>query len=112
MFKKPLGNLKTSGQHSSLGSLYVLTRFAAPLRSSDRRKLRQRVVQDFGVQPDDGDLLVPEGLQSQKFATHVNELGVRSLPSYIVAIWNRRRSCISRPKVTLFGSLSAKTRSP
>ncbi|OCH88500.1 eukaryotic translation initiation factor SUI1 family protein [Obba rivulosa] len=61
MFKKPLAELKTS----------------APLRSSDRRKLKQRVLQAFPVlQPEDGDLLVPDGLLSQKFSTHLDEPGV------------------------------------
>ena len=60
MFKKPLGNLKTS----------------APLRSSDRRKLKQRVIEVFNITPEDGDLLVPDGIQSIKFRTHLNELGV------------------------------------
>ncbi|TDL26969.1 hypothetical protein BD410DRAFT_783083 [Rickenella mellea] len=59
-FKKPLASLKTS----------------APLRSSDRRKLKQRVVDRFNLQPDEGDILVPEGLQSVKFTTHVDEPGV------------------------------------
>ena len=83
MFKKPLGNLKTSGAWSD--ALYIvrdrLRRMKAPLRSSDRRKFKQRVVQDFGLQPEDGDLLVPEGLLSQKFSTHVNEPGVRRVAS-------------------------------
>ncbi|OSD03739.1 eukaryotic translation initiation factor SUI1 family protein [Trametes coccinea BRFM310] len=61
MFKKALADLKTS----------------APLRSSDRRKLKQRVLQSFPVlQPEEGDLLVPDGLQSQKFSTHLEEPGV------------------------------------
>ncbi|GBE78753.1 eukaryotic translation initiation factor SUI1 family protein [Sparassis latifolia] len=61
MFKKPLADLKTS----------------APLRSSDRRKLKQRVLQSFDhLAPEDGDPLVPEGLLSQKFSTHLNEPGV------------------------------------
>ncbi|KAI8968737.1 eukaryotic translation initiation factor SUI1 family protein [Trametes punicea] len=61
MFKKPLADLKTS----------------APLRSSDRRKLKQRVLQSYtALQPEDGDLLVPDGLQSQKFSTHHDEPGV------------------------------------
>lgn len=77
MFKKPFSNLKTSGTAAKMiASWPLLTLFVAPLRSSDRRKLKQRIVQDFGLQPNDGDFLVPEGLQSQKFATHVNELGV------------------------------------
>ncbi|KIJ61221.1 hypothetical protein HYDPIDRAFT_177119 [Hydnomerulius pinastri MD-312] len=60
MFKKPLSKFKTS----------------APLRSSDRRKLKQRVVQAFGVSPEDGDLLVPDGLMSQKIVTYSDEPGV------------------------------------
>ncbi|KAH9916268.1 eukaryotic translation initiation factor SUI1 family protein [Epithele typhae] len=43
MFKKPLGELKTT----------------APLRSTDRRKLRQRVLQAFpSIPPEEGDALV------------------------------------------------------
>lgn len=59
----------------------------APLRNSDRRKLKQRVLEDFGLsnsqEPehndgiDVGDLLVPDGLQSVKFTTHAGEIGVR-----------------------------------
>ena len=60
MFKKPLGNLKTS----------------APLRSSDRRKLKQRVVAAYNLTSEDGDLLVPDGIQSVKFSTHLDEHGV------------------------------------
>ncbi|KAH9948078.1 eukaryotic translation initiation factor SUI1 family protein [Amylocystis lapponica] len=61
MFKKPPADLKTS----------------APLRSSDRRKLKQRVLQTFAVlQPEEGDALVPEGLLVQKFSTHLDEPGV------------------------------------
>lgn len=62
MFKKPLGGLKTS----------------APLRSSDRRKLKQQVVASFGISFEDGDLLVPDGIMSVKFSTHLSEPGVRS----------------------------------
>ena len=53
------------------------TVFPAPLKSSERRKLRQKVVEKYSLTPEIGDLLVPEGLQSQKFSTHVNEHGVR-----------------------------------
>jgi translation initiation factor 2D len=60
MFKKPLSNLKTS----------------APLRSSDRRKLRQRVVAAFQLSPEEGDNLVPEGILSVKFSTYSDEPGV------------------------------------
>jgi translation initiation factor 2D len=61
MFKKPLSNLKTS----------------APLRSSDRRKLRQRAVTAFSLSPEDGDALVPDGILSVKLLTHLDEPGVR-----------------------------------
>jgi translation initiation factor 2D len=61
MFKKPLSNLKTS----------------APLRSSDRRKLKQRVITAFNLQAEDGDVLVPDGIESVKFSTHLEEPGVR-----------------------------------
>ncbi|KAF8968770.1 hypothetical protein BDZ97DRAFT_1654726 [Flammula alnicola] len=60
MFKKPLSNLKTS----------------APLRSSDRRKLKQRVVTAYGLTSEEGDALVPDGILSVKFSTHVDEPGV------------------------------------
>lgn len=64
MFKKPLSGLKTS----------------APLRSSDRRKLKQRVITGFSISSDDGDLLVPEGILSVKFSTHLDEPGVSIYP--------------------------------
>ena len=48
----------------------------APLRTSDRRKLRQRVVQTYGVSSELGDLLVPDGLMSQKVATYADDPGV------------------------------------
>ncbi|KAI5984778.1 hypothetical protein EDC04DRAFT_2831662, partial [Pisolithus marmoratus] len=54
VFKKPLSNLKTS----------------APFRGSDRRKLKQRVIVAYNVSPEIGDILVPERLISQKFATN------------------------------------------
>ncbi|EGN94711.1 hypothetical protein SERLA73DRAFT_77454 [Serpula lacrymans var. lacrymans S7.3] len=63
MFKKPLGNLKTS----------------APLRSSDRRKLKQRVVQSFSLSAEEGDVLVPDGLLSVKFNTYSDDPGVAYL---------------------------------
>lgn len=51
---------------------------ASPLRSSDRRKLRNSVIEHFldpvsGVRF--GDLLVPEGVRVAKFTTH-DEAGV------------------------------------
>ncbi|KAI5985374.1 hypothetical protein EDD15DRAFT_2476550, partial [Pisolithus albus] len=36
----------------------------APLRSSDRRKLKQRVIATYNISPEIGDVLVPEGLMS------------------------------------------------
>jgi hypothetical protein len=68
MFKKPLGSLKTS----------------APLRSSDRRRLKQRVVESFQTSSEDGDLLVPDGILSVKFSTHLNEPGVRYLRIHLL----------------------------
>ncbi|KAJ7619471.1 eukaryotic translation initiation factor SUI1 family protein [Roridomyces roridus] len=63
MFKKPLHTLKTS----------------APLRSSDRRKLKQRVIDAFTLDPELGDALVPEGILTIKFNTHLDEPGVAYL---------------------------------
>lgn len=63
MFKRPLSNLKTS----------------APLRSSDRRKLKHRVIATYNVSPEIGDILVPEGLMSRRFATNTNTQGVAYL---------------------------------
>ncbi|KAA1466797.1 hypothetical protein DENSPDRAFT_890609 [Dentipellis sp. KUC8613] len=60
MFKKPLSNTKTS----------------APLRGSERRKLRQRVQQAYGLDAEELPLLVPEGLLVMKFSTHHNEPGL------------------------------------
>ncbi|KAI0656239.1 eukaryotic translation initiation factor SUI1 family protein [Cubamyces menziesii] len=72
MFKKALADLKTS----------------APLRSSDRRKLKQRVLQAYPIlQPEEGDLLVPDGLQSQKFNTHLEEPGVAYLSPEGDPLW-------------------------
>lgn len=51
----------------------------ALLRGSDRRKLRQRIVSEFNVSNEVGDILIPEGIQSQKFSTHLNEPGVGAL---------------------------------
>ncbi|CAA7262134.1 unnamed protein product [Cyclocybe aegerita] len=59
MFKKPPSNLKTS----------------APLRSSDRRKLKQRAVSAYQLSSEEGDALIPDGISSVKFSTHVNEPG-------------------------------------
>ncbi|KAF9256200.1 eukaryotic translation initiation factor SUI1 family protein [Marasmius fiardii PR-910] len=71
MFKKPLGNLKTS----------------APLRNSDRKKLKQRVVSSFSIQNEDADVLVPEGILSVKFSTHLNERGVAYLAPEGNPLW-------------------------
>ena len=65
----------------------------APLKNSDRKKLRQRVLAEFHLEApnpvDDGtatnevgDLLVPDGLQSVKITTHSGEAGVCDGRSY------------------------------
>ncbi|KAJ2921760.1 hypothetical protein H1R20_g15341, partial [Candolleomyces eurysporus] len=71
MFKKPLHNLKTS----------------SALRSSDRRKLKQRVTSAFNLSPEDGDLLVPDGIESVKVSTHLEEPGVAYLSSEGDPLW-------------------------
>ncbi|KAI0789203.1 eukaryotic translation initiation factor SUI1 family protein [Abortiporus biennis] len=71
MFKKPLADLKTS----------------APIRSSDRRKLKQKVVDTYSLTAEVGELLVPDGLQSQKFSTHVNEHGIAYLSREGDPLW-------------------------
>ncbi|KAJ2921757.1 hypothetical protein H1R20_g15343, partial [Candolleomyces eurysporus] len=71
MFKKPLSSLKTS----------------SALRSSDRRKLKQRVTSAFNLSPEDGDLLVPDGIESVKFGTHLEEPGVAYLSSEGDPLW-------------------------
>jgi Pre-PUA-like domain len=78
MFKKPLADLKTFGRSLSSCSLILklIQDFLAPLRSSDRRKLKQRIIRTFSLQPDIGDDLVPNGILSAKFITHLDESGV------------------------------------
>ncbi|EJD04970.1 uncharacterized protein FOMMEDRAFT_120229 [Fomitiporia mediterranea MF3/22] len=77
MFRKPLADIKTS----------------APLRNSDRKKLKQRVLQDYldparvAEEPELGDLLVPDGLLSVKFTTHSGELGVAYLSADGEPLW-------------------------
>ncbi|TFK37567.1 hypothetical protein BDQ12DRAFT_736100 [Crucibulum laeve] len=71
MFKKPLSSLKTS----------------APLKSSDRRKLKQRVITAYGISSEDGDLLVPDGILSVKFITHLNEPGTAYLAPEGDPLW-------------------------
>jgi hypothetical protein len=51
----------------------------APLRTSDRKKLKQRVIEGFSLSPEIGDLLVPEGLLSVKYTSHSRVPGVRVL---------------------------------
>lgn len=59
MFKKPLSQLKTS----------------APIRASDRRKLKQRIISAFSVNPEDGDTLIPDGILMAKFFSYTKEPG-------------------------------------
>ena len=49
----------------------------APLRTSDRKKLRQRLMQEFSLSPEIGELLIPEGLLSVKYTSHSRVPGVR-----------------------------------
>ncbi|KAF8591696.1 hypothetical protein K439DRAFT_1401788 [Ramaria rubella] len=72
-FKKPFHDIKTS----------------APLRSSDRRKLKQRIVQIFALESDSeaGDILVPEPILSLRFNTHLDEPGVAYLSPDGVPLW-------------------------
>lgn len=54
----------------------------APLRGSDRKKLKLRVLQTYpAIEASDGDLLVPDGLQTRKFSTHSEAPGVGPLLS-------------------------------
>lgn len=68
--------LSATGSRDIIVELTSTLLSLAPLRGSDRRKLRQRVISEFGVSNEVGDILVPEGIQSQKFSTHLNEPGV------------------------------------
>ena len=78
MFKKPLADFKTSGTiQSSLSNSWFSEIIPAPLRTSDRKKLRQRVVQEFSLSSEVGELLVPEGLLSVKYTSHSRVPGVR-----------------------------------
>ncbi|KAJ4481150.1 eukaryotic translation initiation factor SUI1 family protein [Lentinula aciculospora] len=63
MFKKPVNDWKTS----------------SPLRTSDRKKLKLRVVSTFSISTEEADVLVPEGILSIKFKSHLNEPGVAYL---------------------------------
>lgn len=77
MFKKPLADLKTSCEYEGSFRFHKdLISFIAPLRSSDRRKLKQRICQTYSLSPEIGETLVPEGLLTQKFSTHLQEHGV------------------------------------
>ncbi|KAJ4001159.1 eukaryotic translation initiation factor SUI1 family protein [Lentinula boryana] len=63
MFKKPVNNWKTS----------------SPLRTSDRKKLRLKVASSFSIDTAEADVLVPEGILSVKFKSHLNDSGVAYL---------------------------------
>ena len=54
----------------------MLTAVVAPLRSSERRKLKARTAERFHLAPDVADNLVPDGLLSQKFSAYNGESGV------------------------------------
>lgn len=54
----------------------------APLKNSDRRKLRSRLEAQYStLRPDD---LVPDGIQSARFVTNSGEHGVRAAISEII----------------------------
>ncbi|TFY65557.1 hypothetical protein EVG20_g5538 [Dentipellis fragilis] len=71
MFKKPLSDTKTS----------------APLRGSERRKLRQRAQQAYAIDQEELPLLVPEGLLVMKFSTHHKEPGLLYLSAEGDPLW-------------------------
>ncbi|KAK2465518.1 hypothetical protein APHAL10511_002410 [Amanita phalloides] len=71
MFKKPLGSLKN----------------AAPLRASDRRKFKLRVLDAFGIAADIGDELVPSGMRSVKFTTYLDHVGFAYLAPQGDPLW-------------------------
>ena len=76
MFKKPLGSLKTSGSHFRYTIALKLNYFVtvAPLRSSDWRKLKQRVRLAFPtITSENENEVLPEGLMSMKLSTHLQE---------------------------------------
>lgn len=53
----------------------------APLRTSDRKKLKQRLIHEFSLSPEIGELLVPEGLLSVKYTSHSRVPGVCDFPA-------------------------------
>lgn len=56
--------------------LIVPTVTVAPLRSSERRKLKARTAERFQLAPELAEDLVPDGLLSQKFNAYNGEPGV------------------------------------
>ncbi|KAF9074609.1 hypothetical protein BDP27DRAFT_1416022 [Rhodocollybia butyracea] len=71
MFKKPVNNWKTS----------------SPLRTSDRKKFKQIVSKSFSITSEEAESLVPEGILSVKFATHLSEPGVAYLAPNGDPLW-------------------------
>ncbi|KZT25055.1 hypothetical protein NEOLEDRAFT_1134285 [Neolentinus lepideus HHB14362 ss-1] len=71
MFKNPLADLKTT----------------APIRSSDRRRLKQGIADKFQLSPEDAELLVPDGLKSVKFKSHQGKPGVAYLSQDGDPLW-------------------------
>ena len=58
-----------------LVDLYFIN-LPAPLRSSERRKLRTRMAERFQLAPEIADTLVPDGLLTQKFSAYNGGPGV------------------------------------
>ncbi|KAJ6542735.1 eukaryotic translation initiation factor SUI1 family protein [Mycena capillaripes] len=59
----------------------------SPLRSSDRKKLKRRVISSFALSPEDAEVLVPDGILSLKFDTHLNEPGIAYLSPDGDPVW-------------------------
>jgi translation initiation factor 2D len=57
----------------------------APLRSSERRKLRTRTAERFQLASEIADNLVPDGLLSQRFSAYNGEPGV-SVVQFVVDV--------------------------
>jgi translation initiation factor 2D len=80
MFKKPLGDTKTSGISLPIPNdtlILISPPFSlAPLRSSERRKLRAHTAERFRLASEIAENLVPDGLLSQKFSNYNGEPGV------------------------------------
>ena len=70
-------------------SWYPYSRPAAPLRNSDRRKLKTRVAEQYKLLDSAQiDALVPDGLQMARFVTSGGEHGVSGPASLLRALFD------------------------